>query len=160
MQTTRKRYSAEFKAKVALEATRGDLTLAELGGKPALGDVAGFDARFVTSLLDRHNAEAAQDDAALALLRIPILKDERSFTRSNVTIVGNVSGQILHSGRYCQAAGDPVGLSFISFIPGPTDASLRRYDVEMFFSRAYIFSHHNMRMIRNKVLERGRRINR
>lgn len=33
MQTTRKRYSAEFKAKVALEAIRGDLTLAELSSK-------------------------------------------------------------------------------------------------------------------------------
>ena len=31
MKTTRKRYSADFKAKVALEAIRGDLTLAELG---------------------------------------------------------------------------------------------------------------------------------
>ena len=30
MKTTRKRYSGEFKAKVALEAIRGDLTLAEL----------------------------------------------------------------------------------------------------------------------------------
>jgi transposase len=33
MKTTRKRYSAEFKAKVALEAIRGELTLAELGAK-------------------------------------------------------------------------------------------------------------------------------
>jgi transposase len=33
MKTTRKRYSAEFKAKVALEAIRGDLTLAELAAK-------------------------------------------------------------------------------------------------------------------------------
>ena len=31
MKTTRKRYSADFQAKVALEAIRGDLTLAELG---------------------------------------------------------------------------------------------------------------------------------
>lgn len=31
--TTRKRYSAEFKAKVALEAIRGDLTLSQLGAK-------------------------------------------------------------------------------------------------------------------------------
>jgi transposase len=30
---TRKRYSAEFKAKVALEAIRGELTLSQLGGK-------------------------------------------------------------------------------------------------------------------------------
>jgi transposase len=30
---TRKRYSADFKAKVALEAIKGDLTLAELAGK-------------------------------------------------------------------------------------------------------------------------------
>lgn len=33
MKTTRKRYSADFKAKVALEAIRGDLTLAELAPK-------------------------------------------------------------------------------------------------------------------------------
>lgn len=33
MKTTRKRYSADFKAKVALEAIRGDLTLAELAAK-------------------------------------------------------------------------------------------------------------------------------
>ena len=33
MKTTRKRYSAEFKSKVALEAIRGDLTLAELAAK-------------------------------------------------------------------------------------------------------------------------------
>ena len=31
--TTRKRYGAEFKAKVALEAIRGDLTLSQLGAK-------------------------------------------------------------------------------------------------------------------------------
>ena len=33
MRTTRKRYSADFKAKVALEAIWGDLTLAELAAK-------------------------------------------------------------------------------------------------------------------------------
>ena len=33
MKTTRKRYSAEFKARVALDAIRGDLTLAELATK-------------------------------------------------------------------------------------------------------------------------------
>jgi transposase-like protein len=33
MKTTSKRYSADFKAKVALEAIRGDLTLAELAAK-------------------------------------------------------------------------------------------------------------------------------
>lgn len=33
MKTTRKRYSADFKAKVALEAICDDLTLAELGAK-------------------------------------------------------------------------------------------------------------------------------
>lgn len=33
MKTTRKRYSGDFKAKVALEALRGDLTLAELAAK-------------------------------------------------------------------------------------------------------------------------------
>lgn len=33
MKTTRERYSADFKAKVALEAIRGDLTLAELAAK-------------------------------------------------------------------------------------------------------------------------------
>ena len=33
MKTTRKRYAGEFKAKVALEAIRGDLTLADLATK-------------------------------------------------------------------------------------------------------------------------------
>src|SRR5690606_36698453 len=33
MKQTRKRYSAEFKAKVALKAIRGELTLAELAAK-------------------------------------------------------------------------------------------------------------------------------
>ena len=33
MKTTRKRYTAEFKAKVAMEAIRGELTLAELATK-------------------------------------------------------------------------------------------------------------------------------
>jgi transposase len=33
MKTTRKRYSVEFKATVALEAIRGDVTLAELAAK-------------------------------------------------------------------------------------------------------------------------------
>ncbi|SES15948.1 transposase [Sphingobium sp. YR768] len=33
MKTTRKRYSADFKARVAMEALRGDLTLAELAAK-------------------------------------------------------------------------------------------------------------------------------
>lgn len=33
MKTTRKRHSAEFKAKVALKVIRGDLTLTELAAK-------------------------------------------------------------------------------------------------------------------------------
>ncbi len=33
---TRKRYSADFKAKVALEAIKGDLTLAELSAKHSI----------------------------------------------------------------------------------------------------------------------------
>ena len=33
---TRKRYSADFKAKVALEAIKGDLTLAELAAKHSI----------------------------------------------------------------------------------------------------------------------------
>ncbi len=33
MKTTRKRYSADFKAKVAMEAIRSELTLAELAAK-------------------------------------------------------------------------------------------------------------------------------
>ena len=36
MKTTRKRDSADFKAKVALEAIRGNLTLAELAAKHAV----------------------------------------------------------------------------------------------------------------------------
>ena len=33
MKTTRKRYSSDFKAKVALDAIRGEMTLSELGAK-------------------------------------------------------------------------------------------------------------------------------
>jgi transposase len=33
MKTTRKRYSSDFKAKVSLEAIRGEMTLSELGAK-------------------------------------------------------------------------------------------------------------------------------
>lgn len=36
MKKTRKRYSAEFKAKVAMEAIRGELTLAELAAKHSI----------------------------------------------------------------------------------------------------------------------------
>jgi transposase len=39
--TTRKRYSAEFKAKVALEAIRGELTISQLGAKH--GDTSDHD---------------------------------------------------------------------------------------------------------------------
>jgi transposase len=40
MANTRKRYSADFKAKVALEALKGELTLAQLAAElwPNLGD--------------------------------------------------------------------------------------------------------------------------
>lgn len=37
MKTTRKRYSAEFKAKMALKAIRGDPTL--LNGQPSMGSI-------------------------------------------------------------------------------------------------------------------------
>lgn len=36
MNTTRKRYSADFKVKVAIEAISGDLTLADLAGEHSL----------------------------------------------------------------------------------------------------------------------------
>ena len=37
---TRKRYSADFKAKIALEAIKGDLTLAELSSKHGIHPTA------------------------------------------------------------------------------------------------------------------------
>lgn len=36
MKTTRKRYTGEFKAKVALDAIRGELTVAEIASKHAI----------------------------------------------------------------------------------------------------------------------------
>ena len=39
MKATRKRYTGEFKAKVALEAIRGDLTLAELAAKHGINSL-------------------------------------------------------------------------------------------------------------------------
>ena len=47
MKTTRKRYSAEFKAKVAMEAIRGDLTLAELAAKHGAQHMPGEEAWLV-----------------------------------------------------------------------------------------------------------------
>lgn len=41
MKTTRKRYSAEFKAKVAMETIRGDLTLAELAARHGVHQTMG-----------------------------------------------------------------------------------------------------------------------
>ena len=68
MKTTRKRYSADFKAKVAMEAIRGDLTLAELAAKHGVHHtmIGGWKRQAVegmASLFDSgdHRAQAASE---------------------------------------------------------------------------------------------------
>jgi transposase len=84
---TRKRYSADFKAKVALEAIKGDLTLAELAAKHSIHQtmiatwkrqaIEGMSATFS----GKSEAAAATSEADLARLHAKIgqLVVERDF---------------------------------------------------------------------------------
>jgi transposase-like protein len=58
MTSKRKRYSAEFKAKVALEALRGELTTAQLATKHGIHPRGIF---WPKPPVDEHRAEAADD---------------------------------------------------------------------------------------------------
>ncbi|GGC39816.1 hypothetical protein GCM10011371_28960 [Novosphingobium marinum] len=66
MKKTRKRYSADFKAKVALEAIRGDLTLAELATKHGIHHtmIAAWKRQAVEGMADTFCG--ASDDARAA----------------------------------------------------------------------------------------------
>ena len=72
--TTRKRYSADFKAKVALEAIKGELTLAELAAKHGVHQtlVAGWKRQAVEGMAATFNgkAEAAQGASEAELNRL------------------------------------------------------------------------------------------
>ncbi len=84
---TRKRYAAEFKAKVALEAIRGELTLAELAAKHGIHQtmIATWKRQAVEGMAATFSgkAEAAQatSDAELTKLHAKIgqLVVERDF---------------------------------------------------------------------------------
>jgi len=77
---TRKRYSAEFKAKVALEAIRGDLTLAELSAKHGIHHtmIAAWKRQAVEGMAGRFSGTS---DAARAASE----PRSRSFTRRSVS---------------------------------------------------------------------------
>ena len=62
MKTTRKRYSADFKAKVALEAIRGDLTLAELGAKHGIHHtmIAAWKRQAIEAEIDKLHSKIGQ----------------------------------------------------------------------------------------------------
>lgn len=66
---TRKRYAAEFKSRVALEAIRGDLTLAELSSKH--GEASGKTRTHHLTLIDPRTV--AENRMTLRLRRRPIL---------------------------------------------------------------------------------------
>lgn len=87
MKKTRKRYSAEFKAKVAMEAIRGELTLAELAAKHGIHHtmIGGWKRRAMdgmASLFDGgEQASKAEAEAAIEKLHAKIgqLLVERDF---------------------------------------------------------------------------------
>ncbi len=84
---TRKRYSAEFKAKVALEAIRGELTLAELGTRHGIHQtmIAAWKRQAIEGLSStfagKAEATAGMSEAEIAKLHAKIgqLVVERDF---------------------------------------------------------------------------------
>jgi transposase len=85
--TTRKRYSAEFKAKVALEAIRGELTVSELAAKHGVHHtmITAWKKQAVEGMAaifsDKAGAAAAASDADVERLHAKIgqLVVERDF---------------------------------------------------------------------------------
>ena len=62
----RKRYGAEFKAKVALEALKGDLTLAQLASKHGVhqGQISGWRKQAVDGMAGVFSGKAEASDAS------------------------------------------------------------------------------------------------
>jgi transposase len=102
MKTTRKRYSADFKAKVALEAIRGDLTLAELGAKHGI----------------HHTMIAAWKRQAI---------DGMASTFAGASEVARASGEAeidkLHSGLVTVSCRSPISLCHLGFECERADAA-------------------------------------
>lgn len=63
MKTTRKRNSADFKAKVALEAIRGDLTKAELANSIWITALVPYYSRYVHRQLSLHYSPLRESSA-------------------------------------------------------------------------------------------------
>jgi len=84
---TRKRYSADFKAKVALEAIKGDLTLAELAAKHGIHQtmIAAWKRQAIEGMAatfsGKSEAASAASEAEMARLHAKIgqLVVERDF---------------------------------------------------------------------------------
>jgi transposase len=66
MMTTRRRFAAEFKAKVALEAIRGELTVTELARKHAVHTnlIAGWKRQAIEGLAGVFDGKAGERDHA------------------------------------------------------------------------------------------------
>jgi transposase len=64
--TKRKRYSAEFKAKVALEAIKGEQTVADLGSRYGLHPtmIANWKRQAIENLAETFSAKAERDRTA------------------------------------------------------------------------------------------------
>ena len=85
----RKRYSAEFKAKVALEALRGELTTAQLAGKHGIHQtmvgeskrqaVEGLSAVFSDRLAAQETAKSSEAEVEKLHAKIGQLLVERDF---------------------------------------------------------------------------------
>ena len=80
MKKTRKRYSVEFKAKVALEAIRGDLTLAELAAKHGIHHtmIAAWKRQAVEGMAGTFSGQVMRPGR-------PARPKSRSFTRRSVS---------------------------------------------------------------------------
>lgn len=80
---TKKRYSADFKTKVALEAIKGDLTLAEFAAKHGIHQtmIATWKQRIAATFSGKSEATKAANEADVAKLHAKIgqLVVERDF---------------------------------------------------------------------------------
>lgn len=98
--TTRKRYSAEFKAKVALDAIKGELTLAQLAAKYEVHHVmiANWKKQAIEGMSStfsgKNEASAGASDADVEKLHAKIgqLMVERDFLRDASVRLGLIRG--------------------------------------------------------------------
>ena len=73
---TRKRYAADFKAKVALEAIKGDLTLAELAAKHGIHQtmIATWKRQAIEGMAETFSGKSEAAQASYTITEFPVVK--------------------------------------------------------------------------------------